>query len=846
MKANPSAPASMRLLAPLSGSIVPLEKVPDPVFVQRIVGDGVSIDPVSASVLAPCAGTVVHAHAAGHALTLRADNGLEVMIHVGIDTVGLRGEGFSLKVCAGERVSPGQELIVFDADRVAQRAKSLLTQVLVTNMEMVGSLSHASGSVVAGQDHVLDIALKAEAPGVPEASAAGARASSDAVVVPNPAGLHARPAAILAREAKRFRSTVHVFRGEAQANAKSVVSIMALNVKQGDKVIVRAEGPDAGAAVSELARLLEEGLHESAAPAAAPAAARAAERPEDPRILSGVCASPGMAVGSAFVLRRDDAEVPARGESPAIERASLESAREHAKAELEALERRLDAQGGRDKAAIFAVHRELLDDPDLLDIAEAALGKGASAAAAWRCAFTDYSGRLAGLNNELLAERACDIKDVGRRVLRLLAGGAPSPCAVPPDCIVLAEDLAPSDAAGLDREKVLGVCTAGGGPTSHAAILCRSWGLPALAAVEPRLLAVPDGAALILDADGGRLVTQPTPAEIESARAAGERARARRESEGAAAQGEARTRDGRRVRVEANIGAVDEAAGALALGAEGVGLCRSEFLFLGRDAAPSEDAQAEAYARLARAFPTDPVVVRVLDVGGDKVLPYLAMAREDNPFLGERGIRLLLERPGILRAQLRAILRASRETGGRLKVLFPMVGSLAEFRRAKAVLVEEAEALGAPLVPAGAMIEVPAAALMSAALAREADFFSLGTNDLTQYTLAIDRGNPKLAARLDALDPAVLRLIAAAVAGARAYKRPVALCGGAGGDLQAVPLLIGLGVDELSVSPPAVPAVKAAIRRAVLPACQELARKALAAESAAEVRALAAAAEVAS
>jgi phosphocarrier protein FPr len=263
---------------------------------------------------------------------------------------------------------------------------------------------------------------------------------------------------------------------------------------------------------------------------------------------------------------------------------------------------------------------------------------------------------------------------------------------------------------------------------------------------------------------------------------------------------------------------------------------------LERSLAPTEDEQREAYSAMARAFPGAAVIVRALDVGGDKHLAYLPMAQEDNPFLGERGIRLLLERPELFRTQLRALLRAAQD-GGKLKVMFPMVANLAEFRQAKAILEEEARRLGVEPLSAGVMIEVPSAAMLSEHLAREADFFSIGTNDLTQYTLAMDRGNPKLAARVDALDPAVLLMIARAIEGARAHGKPVAVCGGAAGDMQAVPLLVGLGVDELSVSPPAVPAVKAAVRRADHAACRRLADEALKAATAAEVRLLVAAAE---
>jgi phosphocarrier protein FPr len=828
--------APLRLLAPLDGWLVPLDKVPDPVFAQRIVGDGVSIDPTSAVVLAPCAGAVVHVHSAGHALTLRTDSGLEVLVHVGVDAVQLKGEGFRPKVKAGDAVRAGQPLTEFDADLVGRKAKSLLTQVLVTNVEAAASISHASGRVRAGEDAALEVVLRGAEP-QGRTPGRGAAASSEAIVIANPTGLHARPASLVAHAAKRFHAAVRLRRGDASANAKSAVSIMTLNVKQGDKVVVTAEGPDAREAVAELSRLLNGVFDSLEASPPPPPPLPAPPKPADPRALAGICASGGLAIGAALQFRRAEAEVPETAEDPATERARLEQALERSKGELETLQTRLAAERDSDRAAIFGAHRELLDDPELLAIAEAALAKGASAAAAWRCAYRDYAGRLSRLNNDLLAGRATDIRDVGMRVLRALTGAAVEKREFPPGTILLAEDLAPSDTAWLDTRKVLGICTVGGGATSHVAILCRALGLPALAAVDPRLLSLEDGSPLILDADKGLLLTEPKEEELAAARAAQAEARRRREKDLAAARQEAKTRDGRRIRVECNIGKVEEAEGAYRMGAEGVGLCRTEFLFLDRENAPSEDEQASAYAAMAMPFPDGPVVVRALDVGGDKELPYLPMAKEENPFLGERGIRLLLERPELLRPQLRALLRAAK-AGSKIRILFPMVANAAEFRAAKAIVEEERRALGAPAVPVGVMIEVPSAALLSESLAREAEFFSIGTNDLTQYTLAMDRGNPKLAGRLDALDPSVLFMIRATVDGAAAHDRPVGVCGAAAGDLQAIPLLIGLGVSELSVSPPAVPAVKAAVRGLDSAACRELAIRALGAASPAEVRAM--------
>lgn len=298
------------------------------------------------------------------------------------------------------------------------------------------------------------------------------------------------------------------------------------------------------------------------------------------------------------------------------------------------------------------------------------------------------------------------------------------------------------------------------------------------------------------------------------------------------------TKDGgKHILVFANIDGLKNAQQVGSLGGEGVGLLRSEFLFMDRSTAPSEDEQAQCYAAIVKSVgPERPVVIRTLDVGGDKPLPYLPIPREDNPFLGERGIRVGLDRPEVLRTQLRAILRAS--SAGRVAVMFPMIATVQELRDAKAMLAEEAKALGVEPVKCGIMVEVPSVAVMMDSFAHEADFFSIGTNDLTQYTLAMDRGHPKLAPKVDALNPAVLRLIARAINGAHLHRRPVGICGGVAGDPQAVPILVGLDIDELSVSLPAIPTVKAQIRRLSLTSCRELAKRALDCWTVEEVRAL--------
>ncbi len=836
----------LTLTAPLSGLLLPIERVPDPVFAQKMVGDGISIDPLDQCLRAPCNGRIMQLHPAGHAVTIATPQGIEVLMHIGLDTVSLKGAGFTPRVKVGDTVKVGEALIEFDADFIATHAKSLLTQIVITNSEQVAVFTPRSGSVIAERDVILELTL------VDGATESGAEkstktATSEAILIPNPTGLHARPAAVLANLAKKFKAELRLQKGDEQANAKSVVAIMGLEVGCGDKVVLIAKGEDADSAISTLTPLLWEGLgDEGYAPAPAPASfvvsAGAAPAPkprsDDPNLLIGVAASPGLAVGEVFQVRHTELQVTEAAEGdPQQERARLDEAIGQARSQLEALQARLHGERAADKAAIFAAHQELLDDPDLLDIAYSALAKGKSAAFAWQRAFSTHADRLASLRNELLAARANDLRDVGRRVLTLLTGAEPERQEPPVNAILVAEELTPSDTASLDRNRVRGFCTTLGGATSHVAILARSLDIPAVAGIEPRTLELPNGTPVILDGGKGILRLNPTPEEVARIRQTQEQWADRRQIDLAAAHQPAITLDGQRVEVVGNIGGLADAEQIPALGGEGVGLLRSEFLFMERSTAPSEDEQFEAYKAIAEALgPERPLIIRTLDVGGDKPLSYLPIPKEDNPFLGERGLRVGLDRPEMLRTQLRAILRAA--AFGKVLIMFPMVALLSELRDAKAMLEEEQQQLNVAPIPVGIMVEIPVAAVMAAQFAREADFFSIGTNDLTQYTLAMDRGHPKLAPKVDGLNPGVLRLIAWTVQAAHAEGKWVGVCGGIASDPQAVPLLIGMGVDELSASLPTIPGIKAQIRNLRLSECQALAQRALTLETGAEVRAL--------
>ncbi len=484
----------------------------------------------------------------------------------------------------------------------------------------------------------------------------------------------------------------------------------------------------------------------------------------------------------------------------------------------------------------------MLRDADLLREVSRLVVQGHGAAWAWRHCVGERATAQAALADATLAARSADLRDIGDRVLRHLLGRGDESAGSadwPDDAILFADDLSPSVTAQIDTSKVRGFCTARGGPTAHTAILARALGLPAVVASGPALLGVQPGVKAILDGYRGRLYVAPSETALRQAGEMMARLQARQDAERSARLEPAQTTDGHRIEIGANVNRADQALAALDAGAEGVGLMRTEFLFLERDHAPDEQEQYQVYRAMVEALAGRPLIVRTLDIGGDKQVPHLDLPVEDNPFLGVRGARLCLRRDDLLLPQLRALYRAARH--GPLKVMFPMISTVEELRELRARMEAVRVELDAPAVPVGIMIEVPSAALIADRLAEYADFFSIGTNDLTQYTLAVDRQHPDLAGMADSLHPSVLRLIERTVAGARRHGRWVGVCGGLAGEPLGAALLAGLGVDELSMSTGDIGTVKALLRRHSIAELRALATRALDVDDADAVRAIGAA-----
>lgn len=670
-------------------------------------------------------------------------------------------------------------------------------------------------------------------------SGESAEADTARATVLNAHGLHARPAKQLVQVARRQAMPVKVrlLEGSAEAvSAASLTKVIGLGARRGQTLVFSAEGEGASEALEALVAAVRDGLGEHVTPLQetafeAPAAEDESlpEPLEDDVAHPAVPASPGLAIAPAFVMRTPRFEYPERADGlddtrrgdSAAQLARLDAAIQEAAEQLRALVR--TAQGG-EVAEILSMHEEMLDDPELREAAHESLNTGMSAEAAWWSAIDTAARAQENLADRLLAERAADLRDVGRRVLGILCGvRLPTPPETP--YVLITDDVGPSDVARLDTSKVRGLVTARGGATSHSAILARALGIPAVVGGGERVLTLVNDTEIIVDGERGRVIPAPSDERRSRTELRLKEHEMREREAYAARHEEARTQDGHRVEVAANLGNTAHAADAVERGAEGVGLLRTEFVFMAHPEAPDLDTQIAEYRQAIDALDGRPLVARTLDVGGDKPLPYWPLPQEDNPFLGLRGIRLALTRPEVLETQLRALLTAAGDRP--LRIMFPMVKDIAEFRAAREIFDRVQAEVQAGDVQLGVMIEIPSCALLAPSLAAEVDFFSIGTNDLTQYTLAIDRGHAELSAQADGLHPAVLALIRMTVDAAHAQGKWVGVCGELASDAQAVPVLVGLGVDELSVSARQVPMVKARLRELTLEVARQHAELAL-------------------
>ncbi len=667
------------------------------------------------------------------------------------------------------------------------------------------------------------------------------------LVLTNPTGLHARPASLFVQTANRFEAEIFILAHGQESMASSIIELLSLGLRQGDTFLLRASGAQAQAALAALSELVHANFYETESGDQSSVSAQASlpvsfsneqqsDSPGEPwRCIS---ISAGVAVGPAFlaslvVPSLTEIELQTIGEERIpFELQRLDASLEGAVQELQALVQDVQSRLGPQHAAIFEAQSQLLQDPVLRTTASKLIEtEHVSAATALARTGERYASSLEKLADPLLAARAVDMRDVVSRTLTRLgvrAAAAAAFTSLQRPSILLARDLTPSDTVQLRPEFVLGICTVHGGPTAHAAILARALGIPALAGLsEGALQSIQSGDELGLDADNALLYLHPSSDVRENLIQRQDEHRQRRTALQMAAQQEQPLLSfgDRSIHLFANIGSELEAEAARQWGAQGIGLLRTEFLFARSSTLPNEDEQRQLYAKTFRAFQGEGgnkiIVARTLDAGADKPLPALQsvlnLAEEANPALGVRGIRIHLAHPFLLEQQLRALLLAAGETETWLRIMFPMIATVEELQRARTIfdsVYKELHTQGAKVpeqVPVGIMIEVPSAVLMARELATLADFFSIGANDLAQYTLAYDRTNPNVTSLYRFTQPALLRQISQIVSAGKEAGIPVAVCGEIASDTRLAPILVALGVDELSMTPTSLPGVRAAL-----------------------------------
>ena len=818
--------ADTTLISPLDGTVVALEKVPDPVFSEHMLGNGLAILPASQTVFAPLDGTVTNINAAKHALVIKHGD-MEVLIHVGLESVTLQGEGFELFIQKGQTVRAGQKLLTFDLNILTKKAASPLVMLVIT------SPADAPVTVLA-DEHIktgLPFFSVRNTAATAETRTSAEVTESAPLLLKNPSGLHARPAAMLAAVAAKHAYFVELCKGRQCADVKSIVSLMGLGLQCNDSVTFRVYGPKETAQpiLDQLTAAFESVLGNPET--VSEPTEETAELTEN---IHGICACGGMACGKAFLLKNSTFSFEENANNPATERETLDRA-------LQVLGEQMKKRLAEEKNAvtrdILNAHLLLLNDPLLASTTRQMIEQGKTAAFAFNSAIRRSVDILKQTKNRFLMERIADLKDLRREVLCQLTGQQRRTLCIPDNSIIIAEELLPSDVSALPQNTA-GVLLANGSPTAHAGILLRNRNIPSLVRAGKSILSIPPQTVILLNADTGRVILNPSSEQQKQFEERLRRTREINQQESARAHEPATTQDGLRIYVEGNTAGPEEAARSYAAGAEGIGLVRTEFLFQDRPFAPSEEEQLATYQAILDAQPGQPVTFRLLDAGGDKPMPFINIAPEENPIVGVRGVRALKHNERFFRTQLRALLRVTPQD--RVRIMLPMITFVEEVQRFRQILNQEATALGLKeTAQLGIMVEVPAVALLAKQFAPHVDFFSIGTNDLTQYTLAIDRNHKDLSPQADALHPAVLRLIAQTCDGALESKKPVAVCGALASEPDAVAFLIGLGVTHLAVSSGMVARIKARIRKSNFHRCRELAQQALQLPDAASVRELA-------
>lgn len=865
-----------KIFSPLAGQIIQIEQVSDPVFAEKMLGDGIAVRPsiTKHDIVAPCDGIIQTVHASKHAVAILCDGGYEVLIHTGVDTVSLEGKGFESFVSAGQKIKKGDKLLSVDFDFISKNAPSYDVIMIVTNMtEETALIKNMSNNINAGEE-IFEISKKGSSePDKKEeissgffsklfgakkdskkeepissksvspesASTNSGELTSEVVNVINHTGIHARPASRIFQIAGKYKSKIEIKSGDKKANAKSIVAILGLGIKFNDPIQVVANGEDAKEAIAEIIVNIKDGLGEGGLQPSVVAKVTPEHKKEETIVsdfsfdvtLKGVLASPGLIIGKSFSIVEEAITVVENAKDISAEEKLLETSIADTKVKLTKDIAEAKELKQTTKVEVYSAHLTMLDDPTLFDFASDLIKKGKSAGFAWKSSVKNSVEILNSTGDALLIERIADLKDLERRVLYNILGMEVKSASYPKDSVIIAEDLVPSDLAQFD-ENVKGVVLALGSATSHVALILRNMGVPALVAVGKSILNVTNGAAIILDSNDGTLSINPDPKKLESIKVKQEKLESIKNENIANAKKPATTLDGHKIFVKGNVSNGNETEKAFELGGEGVGLLRTEFLFFNTPTEPSIEDQHGLYQYAVDAMQGGSVTLRTLDVGGDKPLAFVKIGAEENPIMGLRGVRNYFNNLDVFLNQIRAILKVKPLV--LCKIMIPMVAEVNEVIKIREIIENEMKAQGIKdKVEIGTMIEVPSAALIADKIAKYVDFFSIGTNDLAQYTLAMDRGNHNLTSRLKNLNPSLLKLIKMTVDGGLKHNKPTAVCGAMASEVHSVPILIGLGITELSTSMRSIPDVKALIRTLDYKKCVEVANKALDMETSEEV-----------
>ncbi len=821
--------------SPTDGKIQNLSSVPDEAFSQGFLGPGAALNSSSNIVRAPFDGKVKTLHKALHAVVLES-GGVEILIHIGVETVALNGKGFKALCAQGDEVKKGDALIEFDKEYIEKYAPSSLVIVLVAS-PMDAQINLSEECCVKAGDGLFSINIEGGSDEPCKNSCAKSDCGNGDYIVKELAitaknGLHARPAAAIAKAANVFADThIYIRKGDKQANAKSMVEILGLGINFGDKIEFLAKGDKAQLALEAVLPACGEGLEGE--PAARSVNVGGGDLPDfkNEVKLNAQGLYPGLVIGTARHLNRKELEIPQKAEDAKAESEKLSKAIDCVKAKIR---EEISACGGNcNREEILQAHLMMLEDPFLFTVSENYITEGAGAAYAWQKAIGKSVAILEGSQNDLLRERKADYKDIEKRVVYEVLGYKEEPFSFPPDTVLITDELLSGELGKLNGN-IKGLIMAGGSQTSHIAIMLKNISLPSVIAAGPAVLAIPEGCKIILDSVKGTVTVNPV--NIEAVKQKQQADAAFKAKAAACSAQPAVSKDGVLVKVKGNVGNLEEALKAGAAGADGLGLVRSEFLFSAWRTAPTEEEQYKVYQEIADSQKGKDVIIRTFDIGGDKPLPFLSLPKELNPILGLRGIRNYDLAAELFVHQVRAIMRV--KPYGSAKIMLPMVTFVDEVEKYKAIIRREQESLGIKEASVGIMVEVPSAAVMANVFAGYVDFMSLGTNDLTQYVLAIDRGNASLSAKADPLNPAVLKMIYMTAEACKAAGIDAGVCGALASDVQAVGVLLGLGVRELSVPGGLIAEIKYLVRDLDINVCRDIALRALNMQNAQQVRAL--------